>query len=247
MSKFYTLFKERLTIVDDNYTSNQQAIFNIYPDGYPNYPDYCNFTLPLWMFYYTWSLLGIPVSVIHQNVPKTATVLESVPENFPSSWRTIESGQSVEYVAHERIILQPGFKVEAGAHFSARIEPCASCGNTSRSTLLSAQGEDTNDIYEFNSFNDTLHKSANNNLQEEVKDKEVTISPNPNNGTFTIFTNIDPQEIISVQVFSMLGQSIYRQSGLPNKIIQLPSSTSGVYYVEIITTTQRFIRKMVVQ
>ena len=75
----------------------------------------------------------------------------------------------------------------------------------------------------------------------------ATISPNPNNGTFTINTSIDPQEVISVQVFSMLGQSIYKQEGLPNKIIQLPPSTSGVFYVEIITTTQKFIRKMVVQ
>ena len=79
------------------------------------------------------------------------------------------------------------------------------------------------------------------------KEKGISVYPNPNEGTFTINTNIDPQEVISVQVVSMLGQSIYKQSGLPSNIIQLPSSTSGVFYVEIITTTQKFIRKMVVQ
>ena len=72
------------------------------------------------------------------------------------------------------------------------------------------------------------------------------IHPNPNDGTFTINTNIDPEEIISVQVFSMIGQSIYKQSGLPSSTIQMPSSTSGMFYVEILTKTEKFVRKMVV-
>jgi len=85
------------------------------------------------------------------------------------------------------------------------------------------------------------------NTKELQKQKDaVVIYPNPNKGTFTINTDIDPQEVISVQVFSMLGQSIYKQSGLPNSTIQLPSSTSGVFYVEILTKTEKFIRKMVV-
>ena len=84
--------------------------------------------------------------------------------------------------------------------------------------------------------------------KDELQNKKETIViyPNPNNGKFTVNTNIDPQEVLSVQVFSMLGQSIYQQAGLPNNVIQLPSSASGVFYVEVITTTERFIRKMVV-
>ena len=83
--------------------------------------------------------------------------------------------------------------------------------------------------------------------QEIITDIYCSIQPNPNNGTFTINTNIDPQEVISVQIFSMLGQSIYKQAGLPNNVIRLPLSASGVFYVEVITTTERFIRKMVVE
>jgi hypothetical protein len=83
-------------------------------------------------------------------------------------------------------------------------------------------------------------------LQVEPKAKDMTLHPNPNNGTFTVNINFDPQEVISIQVFSIVGQSIYKQEGLPNKTIQLPQPTSGVYYVEVVTTTQKFIRKMVV-
>ena len=86
-----------------------------------------------------------------------------------------------------------------------------------------------------------------NNTKEQQKQKDaVVIYPNPNKGTFTLVTNINPQEVISVQVFSMLGQSVYKQEGLPNSTVQLPSSTSGVFYVEILTKTEKFIRKMVV-
>ena len=44
----------------------------------------------------------------------------------------------------------------------------------------------------------------------------------------------------------MVGQSIYKQDGLSNPTIQLPKVTNGVFYVEITTTTQKFIRKMAV-
>ena len=105
--------------------------------------------LPLSFHYYLWNtIMGFPVSFAHLTVPKTATVLESVSagSSVPTSWHTIESGQTVEYVAHERIILQPGFKVEAGARFSARIEPCWECENN-RSMLSTASSteEETNE------------------------------------------------------------------------------------------------------
>jgi hypothetical protein len=59
-----------------------------------------------------------------------------------------------------------------------------------------------------------------------------------------INTNIDPQEIISVQVFSIVGQGIYKQEGLPNNIIQLPSTANGMFFVEIKTQKEKFVRKM---
>ncbi|MDR2980032.1 MAG: C10 family peptidase [Bacteroidales bacterium] len=133
----------------DNITANphwnnlQEAVFNISPS---TSQDYCNFTLPL-LTHYTiqCNLLGFPVPFAHLTIPKTATVLESVPagNGIPASWHTIESGQSVEYVAREAIILKSGFQAKAGSHFVARIEPCADCG--SRETRSSLFTENAND------------------------------------------------------------------------------------------------------
>jgi len=105
---------------NNNYNKQQKAIFYIYPS---TSQDYCNFTLPLVLHYTLWnSIYGFPVSIAHQTIPKTATVLESVQagSGIPTDWHTIKSGESVEYVAHERIVLKPGFKAEAGSHFVAQ-------------------------------------------------------------------------------------------------------------------------------
>jgi len=222
-----------------HWNSLQEAVFDIYPSTNENY---CNYTFSLDDHF--------AAGGTHQNVPQTYMKLETASATSPTAWRTIQSGQSAEYVAHERIVLKSGFKAEYGSHFKARIEPCASCGRTSRSTLLSAQSGDTNELYDFYNFSDSsLHKSLKNHVQktEQSQNKKVNIIPNPNEGTFTLHTNFNPQEVISVQVFSMLGQSVYKQEGLPNNVIQLPQPTSGVFYVEVLTQTERFIRKMVVK
>ena len=150
------------------------------------------------------------------------------------------TGKTVIFEAGNGITLGPGFKVEAGAHFIARIGDCQlGCDN--------GRGGDEEDMVVFNPSNKPRKSTVNTPaFENEENIQRVAVYPNPNDGTFTITTNIDPQEIISVQVFSMIGQSIYKQSGLPNSTIQMPSSTSGMFYVEILTKTEKFVRKMVV-
>jgi len=141
--------------------------------------------------------------------------------------------------AGDKIVFQPGARILAGSNVTAKITPCSgnlvSCG-THRGTEQSSN-----------------HKSAGNfsqeydeNISDEDMLRSVSIKPNPNDGTFTIDINFDPQEVISVQVFSIVGQSIYKQSGLPNNTIRLQSAASGMFYVEITTQSEKFIRKMVV-
>jgi hypothetical protein len=74
---------------------------------------------------------------IPRNIPKYPTRLTSAyPDTIiigseiipvPDSWYTVKTGKTVEYVAHERITLMPGFKTENGARFTAKIEPCRNC------------------------------------------------------------------------------------------------------------------------
>lgn len=227
----------------DNITKNphwnslQEAIFEIHPNLDH---DYCDYSFPL--------TLHFDLGGIQENVPKTFTLLESVPSGngFPTSYHTIVSGQAVEYVAHKRIVLQTGFKVEAGAHFIARIEPCESC-ETLQSMLFLTQNEDsTLNLY---NANDTSLQKSLENLQEEERasKKYIYLFPNPNNGTFTIKTNFDEEEILSIHVYNILGQRIYKQTGISDNTIQLPHSAKGIFWVEIMTQSQSFIKKIAVQ
>ena len=160
---------------------------------------------------------------------------------------TIQSGtgKSVEFYA-EKIVLLPGFKAEAGSHFIASAKPCQRVcsggrGNDDEASFVVL------DTLISNENKMKYHKANETGYENIIKDNEnIEIHPNPNTGTFTIETDLDPQEIIRIQVLNMLGQSIYQQVGLPSNTIQLPSSEKGLFYVEIITATQRIIRKIVV-
>ena len=150
---------------------------------------------------------------------------------------TFHEGSNYTLTAGDRIVFQPGTKIEAGAVISAKISPCSgslvSCG-THSSNYKSAGNfsqEHDDSIIE----DDILHSDI------------ITIHPNPNNGTFTIKTNFDKEEILSIQVYNILGQRIYKQTGLSDNTIQLPHSAKGIFWVEIMTQSQPFIKKITVK
>ena len=178
------------------------------------------------------------------------------------------NGSSAKYYAGDVIRLKTGTKAKKGSN--VLFVALGGCGYTRETSMLSASPNtnetneinsslnnmsETAEIEEVNEANiyskDSLQKnSSQNDLQaEEEKNqiKEIQLHPNPNNGTFTITTNFAPQEILSIRVFNPVGLSVYQQAGLPSNTIQLPSVANGMYWVEVITQTQRFIRKMVVQ
>jgi hypothetical protein len=141
----------------------------------------------------------------------------------------------VVFTSGSEIRLLPGFK--SNKDFHAYI-----CDQTPQGGGSSHKSIGNNSEYYTNE-----DKNKDNTKELEKKKDAVVIYPNPNKGGFTVNTDINPQEVISVQVFSIVGQSIYKQDGLPNNIIQLPQPTSGVYYVEILTQKEKFVRKIVVQ
>ena len=159
----------------------------------------------------------------------------SVMNRLESNSNISSINKPVIFSAGSEIRLLPGFK--SNQDFHAYI-----CDNTG------SRGGGGNSLHKSVDNSAAFYANEDTEEKDELQNKkeEVVIYPNPNNGKFTVNTNIDPQEILSVQVFSMLGQSIYQQVGLPSNVIQLPLAASGVFYVEVITTTERFIRKMVV-
>jgi len=150
---------------------------------------------------------------------------------------TFHEGSNYTLTAGDRIVFQPGTKIEAGAVINAKISPCSgslvSCG-THSSNYKSAGNfsqEHDDSIIE----DDILHSDI------------ITIHPNPNNGTFTIKTNLDEEEILSIQVYNILGQRIYKQTGISDNTIQLPQLAKGIFWVEIMTQSQPFIKKITVK
>jgi hypothetical protein len=113
--------------------------------------------------------------------------------------------------------------------------------------LMLSQNEDS--TLNIHNANDTSLQKSFENLQEEERTskKYIYLFPNPNNGTFTIKTNFDEEEILSIQIYNILGQLIYKQTGLSGNTIQLPQSAKGIFWVEIMTQSQPFIKKITVQ
>ena len=234
-----------ITPADRDYTSRQAAIFYLRP---PGNQDYCNFNLPLELHYAVWNtLLGFPVSFAHQTIPKTATVLESPSESSPAAWRTIESGQTVEYVAHERIVLKPGFKVEAGAHFSARIEPCANC-NSAKITKksLDNNGEEVEK---------ELYIAIGDNEEELPLDENKTVSdelqvyPNPTTGVLTIRAKNENSRIQMIELYNTQGTKLFSFNGNQNLFQEIDIShlPSQVYSLKIQINGQVFTKKLILQ
>ena len=226
--------------------STQSACFYIYPDVNQ---DYCNFSWPLSFHYNYWTnIMGFPVTTAHLLVPKTFTVLESVPagNQTPASWHTIVAGQSAEYVAHERIILQPGFKVEAGGHFIARIEPCPDCGNRSRSSLLDNQGEDE---LSNEDFNDVVNPRSH-SVQQTIPSAEsvVKVFPNPADNVLTVQFSEIPEGAATLQLFDLMGRCVLAQSlfGEQNTV-SIGSLSQGMYYYRVICNGEIVARNKVVK
>jgi len=181
---------------------------------------------------------------------------------------TIQSGATVKVDAINGIKLTTGTKAQKGSYFHATVKPpCEPCNIQNRSMLSSALNTNgTSEMYYFYNVNDSAmqkneyndfyrfedaatQKSSQNDLQtiEENQNRELILHPNPNTGTFTLSTNFDPQEVVSVKVFSPVGIAVYQQAGLPSNTIQLPSGAKGLFWVEVITQNQKFVRKVVVK
>ena len=216
-----------------NWNHFERAVFDIYPS---NSQDYCAFTLPLQDYYsYYYTFLGNTTPAPYLNVPNTATNLISVPDNsqYPTSWRTIPSGATTEYMAHEEILLVDGFRAEAGCDFHAYIVPCESCEGTRGShNPSSKQVSDKFSLPDGKSFLPTL---------ERFICSSLSIFPNPVSSVFNIRLNNPSEKVASIEVFDVMGGRVLKYDNAQNNIdasnlpkgmymVRMTSSLGNVFY-----------------
>jgi hypothetical protein len=119
---------------------------------------------------------------------------------FPASDYTLTAGNSID--------LLPGFEVQAGANFEARIEPCG----VSKSQKSASAGQDFI-LEKVRSI--TLPISKVQDISDFVKakatpDKETILSayPNPFGGAMTVAYSLEQTTTVSIVVTDLLGKQI---------------------------------------
>ena len=211
----------------------ERAIFNIYP---PQDNDFCNFTLPLELYYYWfYTLLENNTPPTYMNVPTNASVLYSVSNasSNPLMWRTIPVGATSEYVAHEKIVLQPGFKAEYGSNFTARIESCNNCENRNGSDEMivpDASMDSTENRMR-------IQNSVINYLDTVlVPTASLLVFPNPTREKLTVSVFDNPKDIF---IYDMVGKSVFRwfiaSKAEGQLVLDVSKLISGTYILKIET------------
>lgn len=83
-------------------------------------------------------------------------------------------------------------------------------------------------------FNKTSKSKETNAIKIDSSITKTILSPNPNNGIFTIDLGVENKSRINVNIYDTLGKLIYNSSTMDSKVdINLPNITSGLYIVKL--------------
>lgn len=144
----------------------------------------------------------------------------------------VRNGAQVTYTAGQRIVLEPGFTAETGSIFKAII---ASCPNSFR--VMNTDSILNNIKFEENA----VEKSV-----EELTEADIT--PNPNNGNFSIYFNTEELSNKRIIISDVLGKIIYYgETADPMKTFDLSSHPKGIYFVKVQSGENIYTQKIIIQ
>ena len=174
-------------------------------------------------------------------VPSTANTLTSATISSPEGWRTIPTGATAVYQAHEEVILQDGFEAQLGCEFEARIEPCKQCDEMRGDNAL--ENDDVVDSENGNNGEEPLYSTG-----ETPQTVATDLFPNPTDGPLTMSTDGEPQEVL---IFTLDGHPVggWKLTALGDDFVSLDVSSlrSGPDLLSVVTPlglcTARFIRR----
>lgn len=146
---------------------------------------------------------------------------------------TVQSGQQLEVIASDEIILGPGFTAEAGSNFVARIDD-GICIGTNKMAVNSNSNDTT-----INNTQSSIGAESNeiNSLSvNERKDCNVKIFPNPSKGKITIEITTNSANNYEIYLIDIQGKTLFTQPSIVKSNIEIDISNygTGTYFLNII-------------
>ena len=192
---------------------NAKAVFDIYPKGNV---DYCNYNRTL--------------NSTLAAVTKYQTNL--IVDFTNSTYNTINSGQNVEYRAHNSIVIKPGFHAKSGSTVRMHIEPCANCPE--RRTPNSAPPRPNTDF-----------ETEDENFNILNSESSISVFPNPTTGIVNIISH--NTKIESISVFDISGKTLQNNASFAGTTLDLSWLSNGIYFVKIQTPSEQVTHKIIIQ
>lgn len=132
--------------------------------------------------------------------------------------------------ATDKITLKEGFHANNGSNFKAKIVPCPSMRGR---------------------FQPSDQITTASNEKELLKDKFITVYPNPNISEFTVSlsSDFDGNEIGLVEVNNILGEVVFKKinKNSRNLKINISNHPKGIYFVKVKAGEKMFTEKIICQ
>lgn len=90
--------------------------------------------------------------------------------------------------------------------------------------------------------NDSIGKILNNPKLEQSK---INIYPNPNEGTFTVESNLE--KINNIKCYSSIGKIVFEDLNINTQNYRINNLSSGIYFIEVLTENSTVRKKIVVR
>lgn len=156
---------------------------------------------------------------------------------WPPEQQRMEN-QHVDVVASDFAKLRPGFKVERGAYFKARIEDCYAAD-------LRTQQTDTNNRYISNLLNvaySDYHNSSADGIDKNIS--ELTVSPNPFSSYFSVSSTLN--SFSKLEIIDLSGRVVAEFSnGTFPLNIDGKNFTPGIYLLKIYSGNNMLTKKII--